>query len=144
MALIDLNELVKGTKKIVKVESKTLGGSIEAHKISAQEMNSIINKAKENARKNIAKQLDITPIELISRMAQNEELREEVDTEFRTLLSIEMVKAYTSGTQTEITDEIAQNLSQDVLVEIMNAIFEKFSVGNEGITENDKDDDIKN
>ncbi len=142
MALINLDELIKGTKKIVKIESKALGGSIEAHKIPAQQINSLVNKAKEQARKNIAKQLDITPIELISLMSQNEELREEVDLEFRTLLAIEMVKAYTAGTQTEITDEIAQNLSQEVLTEIMNAIFEKF--GAEEGTDSDKDDDIKN
>lgn len=144
MALIDLNQLVKGTKQVMKINSESLGGSIEIHKISAQKMNSMVKEAKSNARKAIAEQLDIKPIELVSHMSQNEELREEVDAEFRNLLAMDMVKEATTGTQTEINDEVIENISQEVLVELMNAILDKLNEDKEEDVAESKEDDIKN
>lgn len=140
MALIDLEKLVKGTKKITTVKSEALGGEIEVHQIPAQKMNSITSLARKNAVKSIAEQFDITPVELVSKMSENKDLRDEFDQEFRINLAINMVKEATSGTQTEITDEVIDNISQETLVELMNTIIEAIGVG----ADKEAEDDIKN
>lgn len=103
-------------------------------------MNSITSLARKNAVKSIAEQFDITPVELVSKMSENKDLRDEFDQEFRINLAINMVKEATSGTQTEITDEVIDNISQETLVELMNTIIEAIGVG----VDKEAEDDIKN
>ena len=141
MALINLNDLVKGTSKIKKVHSKKLGGDLEIHNISAIETQNAIRTAKKQSREDLQNDLGMTVPELVGKLSENEELRMELDVSYRNYLAKYMVEKQTSGTQTELTAEVLDNIDTETLQHLLDIILDAL---NKEQNDEDKGEDIKN